>query len=111
MAKSKQGKSLPNLYRKRRELLKKLHSIGPPVRGSIYQYSRFCGKKSCRRCQRGEGHSGLFLSVSIERKTHMVSLSTSSKEERAKEWSSNYKELQKIVEKITRINLELLSGK
>lgn len=111
MAKSKQGKSLPSLYRKRRQLLKKLHSIGSPIRGSIYQYSRFCGKKSCRRCQRGEGHPGLFLSVTIEGKTHMVSLSTSSKEKRAKEWSSNYKKLHKIVEEITRINLELLSGK
>jgi len=59
MAKSKQGKSLPNLYRKRRQLLKKLHSIGPPLRGSIIQYSCFCGKKSYRRCQREEGHAAL----------------------------------------------------
>lgn len=111
MAKIEKGKSLPNLYRKRRQLLRKLANIEPFLRGSIIQYSRSCGKKSCRRCQRGEGHPGFFLSVGIEGRTHTVSLSTPSKRKRAKKWSENYKKLQKIIEDITRINMQILSNK
>ncbi len=41
------------------------------IRGSVVSMARCCGKKNCR-CQQGEKHVSLYLSIKIEGKRRMI---------------------------------------
>ena len=103
-------KHLSYLYRERRELVRQLHGIGPLIRGSVVELRRSCGKENCKKCRTGEKHPATYLSLSLSGKTQMIYLSKKDKQ-RAKRWVSNYRKLAEIVEKLSRINTRILSGK
>jgi len=101
---------LLDVYKERRELTKELHSIGAFIRGSVVELRHSCGKKNCKRCQSGEKHAANYLSLSVSGKTKIIYLSKKNKT-KAKRWVSNYRKLLEIAEKISWLNVQILTAR
>jgi hypothetical protein len=50
--------------------LKAVQATGFAAKGSIREYKRNCGKKSCRKCKSGEGHPTHQMTYYLEGKQH-----------------------------------------
>jgi len=81
------------LKRRVGELRKELSRLGPLMRGSLVVI--------------GTRNKQPYFSVNIKRKTHLVYLGRR-REKKAKQYSQNYRRLQKIVEEMTLLNMRLL---
>ena len=80
---------------------------GELLRGSLLQRT-IRHKRGCPKCERGEGHPVLVLTVSHgSRKTHQISLRPEQKEQ-VQRWLKNYQELKERLEKICELNHVLL---
>ena len=82
------------LTRRRDGWVKKLAQVGSPLRGSL-----------CT-AQRGN-HTAHQLTVSVKGKTHTVYVPMEMVEE-VKEWIRNYREVQRILEQISKLNMALI---
>lgn len=102
------NKKTNRLRRRRRALHKKMAVLGPLMRGSVVELRTTCGNPTCR-CARGEKHKKLYYSLSTKGKTNLVYLGRQ-REELAREYSRNYKDLLDIIEEMTIINVELLKA-
>ena len=69
------------------------------VRGTLSVRERVCGKPNCK-CAKGEKHVSLFLSRGKNGKTEQLYI-PKKKEELAKRWVKNYREVQDLLEKIS----------
>lgn len=75
------------------ELQEKIRDLGPVMRGSV----TIMGKR----------HKQPYFSVSVQKKTRVIYLGKK-REEKAREYSENYKRLMQIVDEMTLLNMELL---
>ena len=94
----------------KRRLLKQMRSIREFIRGSVVVLKRPCSYKGCKRCQAGLKHSGLYHTVSKEGKTQTTYLG-SSLAWKCRERVEAYKRLLDLTERLSDINLALLTGK
>lgn len=92
--KPKSRPSIAMLTRRRDAWMKKLAQLGPPLRGSL-----------CT-AQRGN-HTAHQLTVSVEGKTHTVYVPIEKVEE-VKEWIQNYRQLQRILKELSKLNMALI---
>lgn len=86
---------ISKLRRRIKSLQKKLGDLGPVMRGSVVMLGP---KDKPKRT---------FFSLNKDRKTQLIYLGKK-REEKAKEYSQNYKKLLAIVEEMTAINMTLL---
>ena len=86
-------REIAKMKRKVKALQKQMGEIGPVMRGSIV----FIGN------QKKYSH----FSLNKDKKTHLIYLGKK-REERAKEYSENYKRLLDIIEEMTILNMTLL---
>ena len=75
------------------ELRKELRGLGPLMRGSVVVI--------------GARNKQPYFSVNIKRKTHLLYLGRR-REQKAKQYSQNYRRLQEIIEEMTLLNMRLL---
>ena len=95
------------LRRRRKEISAQIGRVGEFIRGSIVVLRRPCTHRPCRKCQSGEKHAGLYLSVSIRGKTRLFYLPKAVQGE-ARRLADNYKKLRRLVEEANEIDRELL---
>ena len=84
---------LPKLKRRIKTLQHQLSRLGPVMRGSVVVI--------------GTRNKQPYFSLNKNKKTHLIYLGKK-REEKAREYSRNYKKLLEIVEEMTMINMELL---
>ena len=82
--------------RRVKALQKQLGLLGPVMRGSVVVI--------------GTRNKQSYFSLNKDKKTHLIYLGKK-REERAKEYSANYKKLLAIVEEMTLLNMTLLKEK
>ena len=87
----------------RSKLTKILHNY-PLLCGSLVTLKRKCGKKGCK-CEKGEKHVSLCLSILVEGKRKMVHVPRDW-EERIKKWVGNYKEAQDLMHQVSQVCLK-----
>lgn len=84
---------LAKMKRRVKTLQKQLAQLGPLMRGSIVVI--------------GTRNKQCYFSLNKNKKTHLIYLGKK-REDKAKEYSQNYKQLLEIVEEMTTINMTLL---
>jgi hypothetical protein len=89
----KQG--IEKMRRRVKVLQSQLGLLGPVMRGSVVVI--------------GTRNKQSYFSLNKDKKTHLIYLGKK-REERAKEYSANYKTLLAIVEEMTLLNMRLLKG-
>lgn len=95
------------LLQKRREAARQKPQLEKILRGSIVIVNRSCGKAGCR-CQKGQKHRSLYVSQSYNGKTRMIYIPQRSEDE-ARRMVDNYRALKDMIEKISEINIQMLT--
>ncbi len=88
-------KDLARMKRRVTTLQKQLGNLGPVMRGSVVVI--------------GTRNKQPYFSLNKDKKTKLIYLGKK-RQERAKEYSANYKKLLEIVEEMTTLNMELLKA-
>jgi hypothetical protein len=99
-----------NLLRKRRELLEKLATWPPVLRGSLRRHGNKCGNPNCRcRAKKNPVLHGpyRYLSHRYRNRTQTILL-TKTKWPYARAWVANYKRLIQTVYELCEVNFRLL---
>ena len=100
-------KRVDRLEKERRQLLKDLVKPDDMIAGSVYFVYKRCGKKTCR-CARGELH-GPFMSLSIpEAGKRTLRHVRQGDEEWAASHAARYREYQKSLARLSKINRRVL---
>ena len=86
-------RELARIKRRVKALQKKLGELGPVVRGSVVVI--------------GTRNKQPYLSLNKNKKTQLIYLGKK-REDRARQYSANYKRLREIVEEMTQLNMILL---
>ena len=95
---------------KRKQLEDELQNIGPLLRGSVVELSRPCTYPRCRKCQEGTRHPSIYHSITKNSKTRLTYIPKAVQAE-AIEWNQNWKESLRIVDELTKVNLDILKSK
>lgn len=85
--------------RESRSRLKPYISYHELLRGTLSVRERMCGKPNCR-CAKGRKHISLFLSRGKKGKVEQLYIPRE-KEELARGWVKNYRDVQELLEKIS----------
>ena len=98
------------LLRRRKRLLAELsESLKPELmRGSVVESSRKCGRASCVCVREGKRHRRTALSVNLAGKTRSIHLDAE-REGMARAGVAAYARLWTLLDKLTELNLALLS--
>lgn len=96
-----------NSLKKRYKLYRQLPKLTESIRGSLVIMERYCGKPNCR-CMKGHKHKAAYLSQSQKGTTRMVYVPESMKE-KTQEHVRNYHKIRSILNKISDINIKLLT--
>lgn len=104
MGKSKMGRFL----QKRQKLLDQMLENQDMIRGSLVKTTKKCGRKGCH-CEKGEKHPHVYLSVSGKDGNTIVYVA---KEQEAafRQGISSYRKACELLEKISRLNIEIIKG-
>ena len=54
------------------KVIKKIHSLDHIIRGSVFEYKRYCGKSSCNCARMKKPHKSMFLSFKYQGKTRLI---------------------------------------
>lgn len=100
--------SILTLIEKRQKAAKEIPKIENILRGSIVVVERYCGKPNCR-CVKGFKHRSLYLSQSNNGESRLVYIPKRS-EKQTRQFIRNYQLLKGIMEKISRVNMELVTA-
>lgn len=95
------------LEKEKIRVLEKIRSLDKVIRGSVFEYKRYCGKASCSCARTKKPHKSMFLSFKYQGKTRLVPI----KKEQIPEIKNrirDYKELKAAIDELARINAELL---
>ena len=103
------GKTISNARRKRRKLSQQLSGCGQLIKGSLVPNRRRCGKPGCR-CAEGELHESLAFTYKEGGKSVLVHIPESMQDE-ARQAHKDYRKLKTLVEKLSKVNIELLKQK
>jgi len=104
MGKSKTGQ----LTKKRQKLLEQLLAQEDLIRGSLVKTRKKCGRKGCR-CETGEKHPHVYLSVS-GRGGNTIVYVTPEQEAAFRRGISAYRKAWALMQKIGRLNIEIIKG-
>ena len=96
-----------DLFKKRREAAKGMLRMQEVVRGSVVIMNRLCGKTSCR-CQKGFKHRSLYISQRYKGRTRMIYISKRL-ESTARRLISNHHKIKIVMDKISDINIRMLT--
>jgi hypothetical protein len=102
--------SIQAMQAQRKELKEQLLNLGPVLRGSVVEVARPCTYPRCRKCREGTRHPTVYHSISKNSKTCLTYIPKAAQTE-ALEWNRNWKELLRISDELTEINLKLLKMK
>ncbi len=99
-----------NLTLQRNKLLRQIREVVAKnlMRGTVVETRRSCGKSSCICVREGKRHKSRSLSVNLGGKTRWIHLNEE-REEKARELTHNYRCLWKLLDRLTEVNLRLLS--
>jgi uncharacterized membrane protein len=86
-------REIVRMKRRVKSLQKQMAELGPVMRGSIVLI--------------GTRNKQLYFSLNKDKKTHLIYLGKK-RENRARQYSANYKKLLEIIEEMTVINMKLL---
>ena len=89
------------------KVIKKIHSLDNAIRGSVFEYNRYCGKSSCNCARTKKPHKSIFLSFKHQGKTRLIPIKKDQVPQ-IKKRIKDYKELKSAIDELTRINAELL---
>lgn len=89
------------------KVIKKIHSLDNAIRGSVFEYNRYCGKSSCNCARIKKPHKSMFLSFKHQGKTRLIPI-RKDQIPQIKKRIKDYKELKSAIDELTRINAELL---
>ena len=106
----KNAYTISNLQRQRKKRLEQLLNLGPVLRGSVVEVARPCTYPRCRKCQEGIRHPTVYHSITRNSKTCLTYIPKAAQAE-AMEWNRNWKELLRLSDELTEINLKLLKMK
>ena len=81
--------------------------IGEVIRGAIVMMDRYCGNANCR-CRRGFKHRSLYVSQRHKGRTRMIYIPKRS-EAHVRLYISNYRELKALMDKISDVNIKMLT--
>lgn len=96
-----------NSLKKRYKLYRQVPKLTESIRGSLVIMERYCGKPNCC-CAKGHKHKAVYLSQSHKGKTRMVYIPETMKEKTI-EYIRNYHKIRSILNKISEINIKLLT--
>jgi hypothetical protein len=101
-------KNINYLARHRDNLLKRLNSSDPFIRGSVVKIARACGNSNCK-CAGGEKHVSDYLTYrhKDKKKTSTIYIPVGMVEE-VKIWVREYKRLQERMEEICQIQRQII---
>ena len=96
------------LMQKRQKLLEQMIERQDMIRGSLVKTTKKCGRKGCR-CEKGEKHPHVYLSFSGKEGNTIVYVA---KEQEAafRQGISSYRKAWELLEKISRMNIEIIKG-
>jgi hypothetical protein len=95
------------LEAERRELMRQLKKIGPPIGDTVVVVQRRCGKTSCACHGDGPRHPALYVTWKEEGKTRALYVPRAMEAEVA-HWADNHKELRALVRRITEVQKRIL---
>lgn len=95
--------------KRRRDLSRDLSSCKKFIKGSLVVNRRRCGKAGCR-CNRGELHESLAFTYKKDGRSYLLHIPKHLEAE-AREAHKEYKKLKRIVQQISRLNIEILKSK
>jgi len=95
-----------SLLKRRKQMRNKMNNLGPILQGSVTTVAVRCGNPNCR-CTRGQRHRSICLSYSRQGKTQMFYLGHKLAP-KAQEWVDNYRQLRRIVQELSDINIAVL---
>jgi len=77
------------------------------IKGCLVKLKLTCGKKNCKCYTKGEKHTSLYLSKSVNGKTRMIYI-PKRYEAKVKEYVKRHKQMQKVIEELSEINIKIL---
>ena len=95
------------LEKEKVQVLDKIQSLDKVIRGSVFEFKRYCGKPSCSCAKTKTPHKSMFLSFKYQGKTRLVPIKKEQIPEIEKR-IKDYKELKTAIDELARINAELL---
>jgi len=96
-----------SLEKEKVRVLEKIQSLDKVIRGSVFEFKRYCGKPSCSCAKNKKPHRSMFLSFSYQGKTRLLPIKKEQIPE-IKKRIKDYKELKTAIDELARINAELL---
>ena len=96
-----------SLEKEKVRVLDKIQSLDKVIRGSVFEFKRYCGKPSCSCAKTKTPHKSMFLSFKYQGKTRLVPIKKEQIPE-IKKRIKDYKELKAAIDELARINAELL---
>ncbi|OIO72448.1 MAG: hypothetical protein AUJ85_10265 [Elusimicrobia bacterium CG1_02_37_114] len=103
-------RNLRALLKKQSLLKKELFKLGPLLKGSLDLRAQVCGKFNCICHLKGKKHKILVLCVSLEKKFRQIYVPIRNYSI-ARTWSKNYQRAERIIDKLTLINVKILRTK
>jgi len=89
------------------KLMGKIGEVGPWMEGTVVATERICGKKNCVCNTGGRKHPVMYITWKEAGKT--VSLYVpKGMEQKAKEWTGNYKKLKELLREVSVIQRQVL---
>ena len=94
--------------KKRRKLMEEVLAREDLIRGSLVKTRKKCGRAGCH-CESGEKHRHVYLSVGGPGGNTIVYV-PASEEERFRRGTRSYREAWKLLEQISRLNIDIIKG-
>jgi hypothetical protein len=95
------------LESRRIKLMEKIVGVGPWMEGTVVATERICGKKNCVCHTEGRRHPVMYVTWKEAGKT--VSLYVpKGMEQKAREWTGNYKKLKELLREVSVIQRQVL---
>ena len=103
------GTKISGLRGKRRSVSQRLPTCARLIKGSLVVNRRRCGKPGCR-CLEGELHESLAFTYKQDGKSVLVHI-PEHLESQARQAHKDYRKLKTLVEKLSRVNIQMLKHK
>lgn len=94
-------------FKNRYNIYRKIPKLTESIRGSLVIMKRACGKDNCR-CNKGLKHKAVYLSQRYKGRTRMIYIPRSG-EKRVSKYIKNYQKTKNLLDKISDINIELVT--
>lgn len=103
-------RNLRPLFQKQRLLKNQFVKLGPILKGSLTLRLQICGKTNCICHRKGKKHKIPVLCASLDNKFRQIYIPARNYH-KAYIWSKNYQRAERIIDKLTLINVQILRAK